>query len=315
LAELGKFACAVADYGETGDFGYNCPMRLHYDLHSHSTASDGTLTPTELVERAAGAGVDVLALTDHDVTDGVAEAVAAAERIGLQLVPGTEISTTWNGRDVHVVGLQVDVHCALLQDGLKGQRELREWRAREIGGRLAKAGITDAYEGAKAQAGGAAISRTHYARFLVDRGHAKDVADAFKRHLGRGRPGYVRGEWASLEDTVGWIQAAGGHAVIAHPARYNLTASRLRLLLGEFKECGGTGIEVVTGSQFRDEGYALARLAGQLGLYASRGSDYHGPVNPWIELGRLHDLPRGCVPIWDSEQWQAASREWRVANR
>jgi len=269
------------------------------------------LTPAELVQRAAEAGVDVLALTDHDVTDGITEAAAAAARIGLRLVPGTEISATWNGGDVHIVGLQIDVGCRVLQHGLNTHREFRNWRAREIARRLGKAGIADAYEGAQAQASGAPVSRTHYARFLVERSYAKDVRGAFKRFLRRGAPGYVRGEWASLEEAVRWINAAGGLAVVAHPARYQLTASRLRLLLGEFKECGGAGIEVISGSQLRDEGYALARLAGQLGLCASRGSDYHGPVNPWIELGRLHDLPRGALPIWDSEQWQATWNKGR----
>ena len=271
---------------------------MHYDLHTHSIYSDGTLTPSALVERAAAGGVDVLALTDHDGTDGLAEARAAALAVGLELIPGVEVSVSWGTQTVHVVGLGVAADEPTLQAGLQGLRKFREWRAEEIALRLAKQGIDGAHAGARAHAKGSIVGRTHFARFLVDAGHAKDLRQVFKKFLVRGRPGYVPGQWAELSQAVGWIHAAGGQAVIAHPARYTLSATRLRKLLEEFKACGGDGIEVVSGSHSRDDYFRIAHLATQFGLLASAGSDYHGPEQPWIELGRLPDLPDGCRPIW-----------------
>ena len=273
-------------------------MTLHYDLHSHSTASDGTLCPAELVARAHARGVHVLALTDHDSTEGLAEAAAAAEGIGLGLVPGVEISVSWNSQTVHIIGLHIDPANQALQAGLAGLRGFRDWRAQEIARRLEKHGIADTYEDAKAYAKGTIVSRTHFARLLVERGEARDLQQVFKRFLVHGKPGYVSGEWAKLEDAVSWISGAGGQAVIAHPARYKLTATRLRALFTEFKDAGGTGIEVVSGSHSRDDYFTLANYAKQFGLLASSGSDYHGPEHPWIELGRLPELPKSCVPIW-----------------
>ncbi len=270
----------------------------HYDLHTHSIYSDGTLTPRALVERARAGGVDVLALTDHDVTDGLAEARTAALAAGIELIPGVEVSVTWGTQTVHVVGLGVAADEPALQAGLQGLRTFREWRAEEIARRLAKQGIPEAYAGARAHAKGSSVGRTHFARFLVDAGHAKDLRQVFKKFLVRGRPGYVPGQWAELSQAVGWIHAAGGQAAIAHPARYTLSATRLRKLLEEFKACGGDGIEVVSGSHSRDDYFRLAHLATQFGLLASAGSDYHGPEQPWIELGRLPALPDGCRPIW-----------------
>jgi 3',5'-nucleoside bisphosphate phosphatase len=273
-------------------------MSLHYDLHSHSTASDGTLSPAELVARAHARGVHVLALTDHDSTEGLAEAAAAAGGIGLDLVPGVEISVSWNSQTVHIIGLHIDPANQALQEGLAGLRDFRDWRAQEIARRLEKHGIADTYEGAKAYAKGSIVSRTHFARLLVERGEARDLQQVFKRFLVHGKPGYVSGEWAKLEDAVRWITGAGGQAVIAHPARYKLTATRLRVLFTEFKNAGGAGIEVVSGSHSRDDYFTLANYAKQFGLLASSGSDYHGPEHPWIELGRLPELPKNCVPIW-----------------
>jgi len=270
----------------------------HYDLHSHSIHSDGTLTPTELVQLARAAGVDVLALTDHDNTDGIGEAQAAARSIGLQLVSGVEVSVTWGTQTVHVVGLGVDAGEPTLQAGLRGLREFRRWRAEEIARRLEKQGIAGAYEGACAQARGAIVGRTHFARFLVHKGHAKDLRQVFKRFLVHGRPGYVPGAWADLSKAVAWIRAAGGQAVIAHPARYTLGSTRLNKLLDEFKACGGVGLEVVSGSHSRDDFFRFAHLANRFDLLASAGSDYHGPEQSWIELGRLPALPDGCQPIW-----------------
>ena len=278
-------------------------MPLHHDLHSHSLASDGTLSPTDLVRRARAAGVDVLALTDHDALDGLAEAEQAAEAEGLRLVPGVEISVTWSRQTLHVLGLRVDRHCPELRAGLQGLQAFRDWRAEEIGRRLARAGIEGAYAGARALARGRIVSRTHFARFLVEQGHAASVREVFKRYLVNNKPGHVSGEWATLEDALGWIRAAGGLAVLAHPARYRMTASKLRRLLGEFRETGGVGMEVVSGSHSRDEALAMAALSRTTPLLASRGSDFHGPENPWVELGRLADLPPGCAPLWESELW------------
>ena len=277
-------------------------MALHYDLHSHSTASDGTLTPTELVSLAAKSSIDVLALTDHDTTQGMQEAQKAASNTALTLIPGVEISVTWNARTLHIVGLNLDINNTELQAGLASVLEFRNWRAHEISRRLAKHDIHDAYEGALQYANGDVISRTHYARFLVEKGYCKNVRDVFKRYLVSGKPGYVSGDWASLEDAIGWITRAGGQAVIAHPARYRLTATKMRKLLGDFIECGGVGIEVVSGSHSRDEYYTMANFARLHDLYASAGSDYHGPIHPWIKLGRIPALPDGCKPIW--ELWE-----------
>jgi 3',5'-nucleoside bisphosphate phosphatase len=278
--------------------GYNTRMNLRYDLHTHSTASDGTLSPEALVRRARAQGVDVLALTDHDTTAGCGSALAVAAEVGLRLVPGVEVSVSWNGATLHILGLGVDPDNVLLQQGLAGLGQYREQRAEEIGRRLQKHGIIAAHDGARQHAGGAQVGRTHFARYLVEQGHARDLRDAFKNFLTQGKPGYVSGEWAELAQAVAWIRDAGGQAVIAHPARYKLTATKLRRLIGEFKECGGVGMEVVSGSHSRDEMFTYADHTRQHGLLASSGSDYHGPANPWIDLGRLPALPVGCVPVW-----------------
>jgi len=278
-------------------------MPVHYDLHSHSRASDGTLSPAELVAAAHAGGVDVLALTDHDTTEGLAEALQAARQLGMQLVPGVEISVSWQSQVIHVLGLGVDSASELLQDGLSGLREFRNWRAEEIGRRLAKAGIPGCYEGAREQATGSIVGRMHFARHLVAEGHAKSARDVFKRFLVNNKPGYVSGQWASLEDALRWIDTAGGLAVVAHPARYRMTASKLRRFLGEFQECGGVGMEVISGSHSRDNVAAMAALCRTRNLLASCGSDYHGPENPWIRLGQLPELPTGCAPVWESDRW------------
>jgi len=268
------------------------------DLHTHSTASDGTLSPTELIERAGRVGIEVMALTDHDSVAGIAEAARAAESIGLTLIPGVEVSVTWGGRTVHILGLGLDPSCPVLSQGLSRLQTYRDWRATEIARKLAIAGFDGALDGARAHVKGGLIGRTHFARFLVERGAAQDVRGVFKRFLVNGKPGFVRGEWAALEEAVGWIRAAGGHAVIAHPARYGLTRRKMLRLIGEFRECGGRALEVVSGSHSRDEYFTFARHAAEHRLLASAGSDYHGPDNPWIELGCLPPLPEGCTPIW-----------------
>lgn len=278
-------------------------MHKSPDLHSHSTASDGTLSPTDLVAAAQAAGVEVLALTDHDTTEGLDEARRAAECRGMQLIPGVEISVTWGGRTVHVVGLRIDPAHPGLRLGLAGLVEFRHWRAQEIGRRLAQAGIEGAYQGAKALSNGRLVGRTHFARFLVQRRLAADERAVFKQFLVNGKPGHVPGDWASLESAVSWIIGAGGQAVIAHPARYKLTRTRLLQLTGEFRELGGVGLEVVSGSHSRDDIFAFAQYARRQRLLASAGSDFHGPqlavsAHPWVRLGRLPALPEGCAPIW-----------------
>lgn len=273
-------------------------MSLVYDLHCHSTASDGALAPSVVVQRAQAHGVDVLALTDHDVTAGLAEAQVAAADTGIRLVPGVEISVTWNGVTLHILGLGIDADNIALQQGLQRLREFRDWRAEEIGRRLAKHGIDDAYAGAKQYASGTLISRTHFAHYLVEQGRAKHLRDVFKRFLVHGKPGYVAGQWAELVEAVDWINQAGGQAVVAHPARYKLSATKLRQVLAEFKECGGAGLEVVSSSHTPSDCINMGRYAKQFGLLASRGSDYHGPEHNWIELGRIAPLPDMCEPIW-----------------
>lgn len=273
-------------------------MRQVHDLHSHSLRSDGAITPTALVERAHANGVTTLALTDHDVTDGISEAEAAAGRLGLRLIPGVEISATWEGRTIHIVGLNLDCGNPRLQDGLATLRSRRHVRAREIGDRLARAGIAGAYEGVRARARGQILSRTHFARYLVEAGHAGDIGKAFRLFLQKGRPGHVSSPWVPVDEAVRWIAGAGGTAVIAHPARYKVSAGAMRRLLGEFRECGGRAIEVVSGGHAPADVERFARLARENALLASTGSDFHDPEIPWRDVGRLAPLPAECEPVW-----------------
>ena len=278
---------------------------MKYDLHSHSIASDGTLTPTELVHKAETAGVTHLALTDHDTVAGLPEAQRAADELDIQLIPGAELSAMWNGRTIHIVGLHLDVDAPELQAGIQRQLDFRDWRGKEIARRLEKkAGIENAYEGALSFVHGNLVSRSHFARYLVEAGYAKDFGQVFKKYLLKGKPGHVRGEWATLDEVIGWIRAANGIAVLAHPARYNLTATKLRGLLGEFIEAGGEAIEVLSGSHTPNEVKTMTGHALRFDLLASAGSDYHGPENAWIHLGRLPDMPAACTAIWEAQIWQ-----------
>ncbi|KKN05011.1 hypothetical protein LCGC14_1091630 [marine sediment metagenome] len=271
-----------------------------YDLHSHSIASDGALSPEDLIARAIAQGVDVLALTDHDGTEGLVAAQLAAQNTDLTLIPGVEISVTWAGGTVHILGLNVDANNATLQQGLMKMRMFRIERANKMAERLEKAGIAGALDGARKYSSDVMLGRLHFAQFLVEQGHAKNISDVFKRFLVRNKPGYVAGEWANLTDAVSWITAAGGQAVIAHPARYKMTATKLRRLITDFKEAGGVGFEVVSGRQHPEEVKNLARLAEQFELLASCGSDFHTPDNAWVELGNLAEFPKSCVPIWST---------------
>lgn len=270
-----------------------------FDLHSHSTASDGVLAPRDLVLRAARQGVGALALTDHDDVGGLVDAREAAVEAGIRLVAGVEISVSWAGRTVHVVGLQVDPANPVLQQGLLGNRAGRLGRARRMAESLAGAGIGGSLEGARRLAGNPElISRTHFARHLVETGRVKDVKTVFKKYLVRGKPGYVPHQWAGLADAVAWIRQAGGVAVLAHPGRYDMGKEKMSLLLAEFKDVGGGAVEVVTGSHTADQVPIYAAHAKHYGLLASVGSDFHAPGEGGRELGRLMPLPDGCLPLW-----------------
>jgi predicted metal-dependent phosphoesterase TrpH len=269
-----------------------------YDLHTHSTASDGAYSPAELVHQAAAAGVTVLALTDHDSTAGLDEAETGAIEAGIQLIPGVEISATWAEKTIHIVGLQIDRHCDVLVQGLSVLQATRLERAQEIGRRLDRHGIPGTFEVARHMAGEGMITRTHFARHLVELGLAGSVKDVFERFLTRGKPGYVPTRWAEMADAIAWIREAGGVAVLAHPQRYKLTASWMRRLIGEFKECGGAGLEVVSGTASPSDTQSSAEYARRFGLYASAGSDFHSPETAWLKLGRLPPLPSDLSPVW-----------------
>lgn len=272
-----------------------------FDLHCHSTASDGVLSPVALVTRAHEQGVEVLALTDHDDLRGQAEAANAARALGMRFVPGVEISVTWGGQTVHVVGLNIDPENPELAAGLAANRAGRAERARLMAEALARLGIAGALDGAYAYAENKElIGRTHFARFLVEEGYVKDVKTVFKKYLVKGKPGYVPHAWASLPAAVGWIRAAGGQAILAHPGRYNFGREKMRLLLKEFRDLGGVGLEVVTGSHTPEQVPIYAALAQEFGLYASVGSDFHAPGEGGRELGRLAPLPAGCRPLWET---------------
>jgi 3',5'-nucleoside bisphosphate phosphatase len=271
---------------------------MNIDLHCHSNVSDGALAPAEVARRAARAGVAVWSLTDHDQLDGLAEARAAAQAEGMRFVDGVEISVTWRGSTVHVLGLRIDPRNAELAAGLAAVRGGRIERARAMARELSAAGIEGAFEGALERAENPAmVSRTHFARFLVDTGAVADMRDAFRRFLVPGKPGYVPHQWAALADAVQWIRAAGGQAVLAHPGRYVLSAGAMDALLLEFRAAGGEGIEVVTGSHSPEQYRHFAALAGQYGFSASRGSDFHGPKEG-AEFGTLPLLDPSLRPVW-----------------
>lgn len=278
--------------------------QTRYDLHCHSTVSDGTLTPTAVVERAASRGVQVLALTDHDEIAGLAEARTAAARVGLEFIDGTELSVSWRDLTLHIIGLGIDPDSPTLVEGMRTIRSGRLGRARLIGESLERAGIPGAFDGAaRFAANEQLLSRTHFARFLVEGGHVKDVREVFKRYLTPGKPGYVEHIWASLADAVGWIHGAGGQAVLAHPGRYRVNRAGMQELLAEFKGLGGEGIEVLTSSHTHAQYEEYAGYALRFGLLASCGSDYHGPGESWMDFGELPAMPPGLTPVWHA--WPA----------
>ncbi len=272
---------------------------LNIDLHCHSTVSDGLLTPTELVERAATRGVSALALTDHDDVSGLSEARLAAVEKNITFINGVEISVSWRRKTLHIVGLNINPEYPQLLQGLKDIRSGRVLRARSIAAQLDKFNIHGSLEGASSYSGGKGlIGRTHFARFLVERGYAKDVKSVFKKYLVKGKPGYVSHQWASLSEAIEWICGSGGRAVIAHPARYKLGKDILDELLFEFRTLGGSAIEVITASHTPEQSLMFAHHAQRLGLLASRGSDFHGPGESYFDLGQMPELPVGCKPVW-----------------
>jgi len=273
---------------------------LNADLHCHSVVSDGTLTPEELAERARRGGVELWALTDHDEIGGQQRAAAAARAHGMGYLTGTEISVTFAGETVHIVGLGFDDGDERLRKGLQSTRGGRAQRALEMAQGLAQVGIAGAYEGALEFVGNPdLISRTHFARFLVDTGICKDTSEVFRKYLTDGKPGFVPHRWATLKEAVQWISQAGGVAVIAHPARYKFTPNEEFALFTEFKLHGGQAVEVITGSHSAQESLKYADMAREFGLAASRGSDFHSPDESHTDLGMLPYLPGELTPVWE----------------
>lgn len=273
---------------------------LNADLHCHSVVSDGTLTPEDLAQRAKQNGVALWALTDHDEVGGQSRAAAAAAAVGMDYISGVEISVSFVGQTVHIVGLGIDPDDQQLWLGLQKTRGGRAQRAREMSDGLARVGIHGAFEGALTYAGNHdLISRTHFARFLVATGVCKDTYEVFRKYLTEGKPGFVEHRWATLKEAVGWITQSGGMAVIAHPARYGFSANEEFALFSEFKNLGGQGVEVVTGSHSAADAVEYAAVALEFDLAASRGSDFHSPQESRTELGSLPPLPDNLTPVWD----------------
>ncbi len=276
-------------------------LAVIYDLHSHTTASDGLLTPEALVQRAVEMRVGILAITDHDTVAGIAAAREAVSRLQLplRLISGVEISTLWENHEIHIVGLGVDEHHPALAEFLAQQSERRVQRAALIAERLEKANIPGGLEGAMRHANGGEVTRGHFARFLMECGKANTMADVFKKYLAKGKTGYVPPQWCTIEQAIDVIHHSGGQAVLAHPGRYDLTAKWLKRLLAHFAESGGDAMEVAQCQQAPNERTQLASYAQQYNLLASQGSDFHMPC-AWIELGRKLWLPGGVEPVWQN---------------
>lgn len=274
-------------------------MNEKYDLHCHSTASDGALSPTELVKRAQQQGVTVLALTDHDTVDGLAEARQAAAESAIRLIDGIELSAGYKSQCLHIVGLNIDPNNTTLLTGLAKQQDLRAERAKKIADKLEKNRIYGAYDAVIQSAKDGMVTRSHFADFLVSEGHVSTQQEAFDRYLAQGKPAFVCTEWATLEETVNWIKEAGGIAVLAHPTRYKCTASWMNRALTAFKALGGQAIEVATGRANADEINTCHRYAQKYQLHGSAGSDFHSPEFPWLELGRISALPKSLPAVWE----------------
>lgn len=270
------------------------------DLHSHSTASDGSLEPMALVQRASQQGVGVLAITDHDTIDGYLQVKQQWQDPSMQLVAGVELSCVWSGRLIHIVGLNINVESGQLLAGLLQQQQSREQRAHLIGQKLEKYGFKGGYEFAAELAGDSQIGRPHFAQFLVERGHVRSEQEAFKRYLGAGKPGDIKLTWPQLAKVIQWIVDSGGVAVLAHPLHYKMTATKLKALVKDFKSAGGSALEVISGKQAADRTQFLTQIALQFELSGSVGSDFHRPGMPWRELGQAGRLPKACPPVWST---------------
>jgi len=274
-------------------------MTEQYDLHCHSTASDGALSPTEVIERAQQQGVSHIALTDHDTINGQAEAAEAAKTNNINFIPGIEISTTWENKCFHIVGLNINPRNDKLLSNIKDLQLLRTERAKKIAYKLEKRRVPGAYEAVIKMAKGGMVTRAHFANFLLENNYVSTQQQAFDRYLGKGKTAFVSTVWADLDEVLDWINQAGGTAVVAHPLRYKLTASWMKRFLSAFKESGGQAIEVVTGRSSADEIRRSLQFANQFQLAASIGSDFHTPANQWVELGRLAPLPDNIQPVWE----------------
>lgn len=274
-------------------------MTFKIDLHCHSNFSDGTLSPKDLITRAQSKQLSHLALTDHDTTAGLSEAAIYAKTSHLTLINGIELSTTWNNRCFHIVGVNIDPDSSSLQNGILSLSHTRLERAKKIALKLTKRGIPGAMDYVLSKAGHGMITRSHFAQYLLDTNHVNSFQGAFDKFLGDGKSAFVSTTWVDLETAVNWITDAGGQAIIAHPLRYKLTTSKLKRLLTAFKLAGGTGIEVVTGNNNPDDIRKVSQFARTFELYGSVGSDFHTDKNKWVELGRLAPLPDDIKPIWD----------------
>jgi len=277
-------------------------MSQTYDLHCHSFCSDGILSPEQLVSRAKEKEVSVLAVTDHDTVTGIRRARAQAAIEEIELISGIEFSSVWQGRNIHILGLNVDTESAALQKSVGEQEQRRRDRGEVIAKKLEAIGIVGALDGAKAHAGSDMVGRPHFARWLVEQGVTRTIDQAFKRYLGAGKPGDVKQMWPDIADVVDIINASGGVAVIAHPLKYKMTRTKLCSMAADFVDCGGQGIEVVSGRQNVHESADLAKIGVKYGLYGSMGSDFHAPSGPWAELGCCPPMPVSIEPVWSL--WQ-----------
>jgi len=271
---------------------------IKYDLHCHSTASDGALSPDEVVLRAKEHGVTTLALTDHDTVAGLTQARQTANKNDLKLISGIELSCTWNKKTFHILGLDIDPNNAELLEGIQALQDTRLKRAKKIAHKLEKNKIPGAFDAVLEAAGSGMITRYHFADFLLKNNYVSTMQGAFDHYLGQSKSAFVSTQWAELDNAINWINTAGGIAVVAHPLRYKLTASWMRRFLTDFKELGGQGIEIITGRSNPDEVRRAAHFATQFELHGSVGSDFHSPKNQWIELGRLAALPTNIRPVW-----------------
>ena len=272
---------------------------MQVDLHTHTRCSDGSLTPGELIDRAIDAGVDILSITDHDTINAYDDDTINLNST-IRLVPGIEFSAQWRGQGVHILGLNIELDGAEIQSGIASQRDARIERSKLIAERLEKSGIKGSLQVAQKNAGHELVARTHFAHALVELGVVNNFKLAFKKYLGAGKAGDVQTDWAALQEIVGWIQSASGVAVLAHPAKYKLTKTKLKSLVVEFKEAGGQGLEVISGKQSPDVTQYMAKLCEQYEMLASAGSDFHKPGQSWSEVGSVSALPKSCKPVWEN---------------